>query len=41
MIQGEKNRNIEIAKNLLNLNTDVNTISIATGLSIKEIDKLK
>ena len=41
MIQGEKNRNIEIAKNLLNLNTDVNTISKATGLTIKEINKLK
>ncbi len=38
----ENNRvKIEIAKNLLSQNIDINTISIATSLSIKEIEKLK
>jgi predicted transposase/invertase (TIGR01784 family) len=32
---------IEIAKNLLSQNIDINTISTATGLSIAEIEKLK
>ena len=32
---------IEIAKNLLSQNIDINTISTATGLSVKEIIKLK
>ncbi len=41
MLQGKRDEKVEIAKNLLNLNTDVNTISKATGLSIKEINKLK
>ena len=31
----------DIAKNLLNLNTDVNTISKATGLSINDIKNIK
>ncbi len=39
--KGKKEEKVEIAKNLLKLNTDVNTISKATGLSIKEINKLK
>ncbi len=34
-------RNYDIAKNLLNLNTDVNTISKATGLSINDIKNIK
>ena len=32
---------IEIAKNLLSQNIDINTISTATGLSIAKIEKLK
>jgi len=39
--EGEKLAKIEIAKNLLKQNIDLNIISISTGLSIQEIDKLK
>ena len=39
--KGKAERNIEIAKNLLSQNIDINTISTATGLSVKEIIKLK
>ena len=39
--EGKVERNMEIAKNLLSQNIDINTISIATGLSIEEIKKLK
>ena len=39
--EGIDSRNIEIAKNLLNLNVNVETISQSTGLSIDEINKLK
>ena len=38
--EGEKNKSIEIAKNLINLNMDIDTIVKATGLSKKEIEKL-
>lgn len=39
--QGKAEENIEIAKNLLSQNIDINTISTATGLSIADIQKLK
>ncbi len=39
--EGKVERDIEIAKNLLSQNIDINTISTATGLSVKEIIKLK
>lgn len=38
--EGINQRNIEIAKNLLQLNTDIETISKATGLSVEQIEKL-
>jgi len=38
--EGEKNKSIEIAKNLLKLNIDVKIISQSTGLSIKEIEDI-
>ena len=38
--QGSQNKQIEIAKNMLNLNMDVNLISNITGLSIEEIESL-
>ena len=38
--QGSQNKQIEIAKNMLNLNMDVNLISNVTGLSIEEIEGL-
>ena len=38
--KGEKNKSIEIAKNMLKLNIDINTISKSTGLSIEEINLL-
>ena len=43
-IEAEKkllNQKIEIAKKLLNQNIDIKIISETTGLSIKEINKLK
>jgi predicted transposase/invertase (TIGR01784 family) len=40
MEEGVKQRNVEIAKNLLSLNMKIEDISKATGLSIEEIDKL-
>lgn len=39
--QGERNKSIDIAKNLLKQTIDINIISSATGLSIDEIGKLK
>ena len=39
--KGQAKGTIEIAKNLLSQNIDINTISIATGLSIAEIRQLK
>ena len=38
---GSTQKSIEIAKKSLEQNLDINTISIITGLSIKEIEKLK
>ena len=38
--QGSVNKSIEIAKNLKNLSTDIETISKATGLTKEEIEKL-
>ena len=38
--QGSQNKQIEIAKNMLNLNMDVNLISNVTGLSIEEVESL-
>ena len=38
---GRKDKKIEIAKNLLNLEIPLENISKATGLSIEEIEKLK
>ena len=38
--EGEKNKSIEIAKNMLKLGIDVNIISQSTGLSIEEIKNL-
>ena len=40
-IEGKKERNIEIAKNLLKENVDLNIISKTTGLSLEELEKLK
>ena len=39
-IEGKKERNIEIAKNLLKENVDLNIISKTTGLSLEELEKL-
>ena len=39
--QGTKRRNIEIAKNLIKKNVDINIISESTGLSKEEIENLK
>ncbi|MFY9589639.1 Rpn family recombination-promoting nuclease/putative transposase [Rickettsia endosymbiont of Halotydeus destructor] len=39
--EGKAERNIEIAKNLLVKNIDINTISEITGLSVEEIKELK
>ena len=41
LTKGVRQRNIEIAKNMLNKNMDINVISEITGLSKKEIEKLK
>ena len=38
--EGEKNKQIEIAKNLLSEGIDINVISKTTGLSVDEIEKL-
>ena len=38
--EGEKNKSIEIAKNMLKLNIDINIISQSTGLSITEIEDI-
>jgi len=39
--EGEKNKSIEIAKNMLKDNVDINIISKYSGLNIEEINKLK
>jgi hypothetical protein len=39
--KGESKKAIEIAKNLLSQNIDINTISVATCLNLEEILKLK
>ena len=39
--EGEKNKSIEIAKNMLKDNVDINIISKYSGLSVEEINKLK
>ncbi|MCI9435438.1 MAG: ATPase, partial [Bacilli bacterium] len=38
---GERNKQLEIAKNLLNQNINIHVICIATGLTIEEIESLK
>ena len=38
--EGSKNREVEIAKNLLNMSLSVEDVMKATGLSRKEINKL-
>lgn len=40
-VEGIAERNIEIAKNMLNLKMDIDTINKVTGLSIEEIEKLR
>ena len=37
---GEKNKQLEIAKNLLALNIDKNTIINATGLTLNELEEI-
>ena len=39
--QGERNKSIEIAKNLLKENVSITLISKVTGLNLEEIEKLK
>jgi len=39
--EGAKQKQIEIAKNLLKANIDIDTIALSTGLSIQEIENLK
>ena len=39
--EGSQQEKISIAKNLLKLKVDINSISQATGLSVEEIEKLK
>ena len=39
--QGAKNKALEIAKNLIKLNTPIENIHLATGLTIEEIKALK
>ncbi|MBQ4262802.1 MAG: hypothetical protein IJB83_00970, partial [Bacilli bacterium] len=41
IVSGIEQRNIEIAKNMLNENTDISFISKITGLTIEEIEKIK
>jgi predicted transposase/invertase (TIGR01784 family) len=40
-IEGAKNKQIEIAKNLLLAKVDVKTISVSTGLTLDEIENIK
>ena len=39
--KGKAEKTIEIAKNLLSQDIDINTISKATGLSVEKINELK
>ena len=39
--KGKQNEKLEVAKNLLSENIDINVISKSTGLSIDEINNLK
>ena len=41
MQQGRQERNYEVVSNMLKKNTDVDFISEVTGMSVKEIKKLK
>jgi predicted transposase/invertase (TIGR01784 family) len=41
LLQGKLEGKLEVAKNLLLLNVDVNTIIRATGLNLEEINTLK
>lgn len=41
VIEGEKNKSIEIAKNMLNTGSTIDYISSVTGLSKEEIKELK
>ena len=41
MLRSPNERNVEIAKNLLNMNMKVEDISKVTGLSEKEIEDLR
>ena len=40
-IEGEKSKAIEVAKNLIQLNLDNETIARTTGLKVGEIEKLR
>ena len=40
-IEGERNKSIEIARNMLKDNVDINIISKYSGLNVEEINKLK
>ena len=39
--KGERAKSIDIARNMINMNIDLETISKATGLSIEEIQNIK
>ncbi len=41
IVKGEKNKQIEIAKNLLNANMDMEFISQTTGLTVAEIKSIR
>ncbi|MCG0279064.1 MAG: transposase, partial [Thermanaeromonas sp.] len=40
-LEGERKAKLQVAKNLLLLNVDIDTIAKATGLSLEEIESLK
>ena len=40
LVEGSYNKSIEIAKNMLSMSIDIETIAKATGLSVEEISKL-
>lgn len=39
--RGENRKAVEIAKNLLNMNIPIESIIVATGLTVEQINKLK
>ncbi len=41
LIEGKKEGILQIAKNLLEQNVDIETISLCTGLSLEELKKIK